>query len=122
MFSLLVPKCNHAFHIYCIDTWLRSHTNCPLCRARIITDLVTTPLVSVNQNPENPNTIVLQPRWKWNRGDEGGEIVNVGNERILKKDINSTENGSLVKICESESWGVNFNMGLGLCWESKPLE
>ncbi|KAI5661356.1 hypothetical protein M9H77_20679 [Catharanthus roseus] len=32
----LLPKCNHAFHINCIDTWLRSHTNCPLCRAGIV--------------------------------------------------------------------------------------
>lgn len=34
----LLPKCNHAFHIACIDTWLRSHTNCPLCRAGIISN------------------------------------------------------------------------------------
>ncbi|XP_062019676.1 E3 ubiquitin-protein ligase RING1-like [Rosa rugosa] len=32
----LLPKCDHAFHIPCIDTWLTSHTNCPLCRAPII--------------------------------------------------------------------------------------
>lgn len=32
----LLPKCNHAFHISCIDTWLRSHTNCPLCRSPIV--------------------------------------------------------------------------------------
>lgn len=32
----LLPKCNHAFHIPCIDTWLRSHTNCPMCRAGIL--------------------------------------------------------------------------------------
>ncbi|KAK7301156.1 hypothetical protein RJT34_12017 [Clitoria ternatea] len=34
----LLPKCNHAFHIPCIDTWLRSHTNCPLCRAGIVSN------------------------------------------------------------------------------------
>ncbi|KAJ9560472.1 hypothetical protein OSB04_005632 [Centaurea solstitialis] len=34
----LLPKCNHAFHIPCIDTWLRSHTNCPLCRAGILSN------------------------------------------------------------------------------------
>ncbi|PHT98626.1 E3 ubiquitin-protein ligase RING1 [Capsicum chinense] len=32
----ILPKCNHAFHILCIDTWLRSHTNCPMCRAGIV--------------------------------------------------------------------------------------
>lgn len=32
----LLPKCSHAFHIPCIDTWLRSHKNCPLCRAPIV--------------------------------------------------------------------------------------
>ncbi|MQL96582.1 hypothetical protein Taro_029260 [Colocasia esculenta] len=32
----LLPKCSHAFHIPCIDTWLRSHLNCPLCRAPIV--------------------------------------------------------------------------------------
>ncbi|PSS30129.1 RING-H2 finger protein [Actinidia chinensis var. chinensis] len=32
----LLPKCSHAFHIACIDTWLRSHKNCPLCRAPIV--------------------------------------------------------------------------------------
>ncbi|XP_074587862.1 E3 ubiquitin-protein ligase Os04g0590900-like [Curcuma longa] len=31
----LLPKCGHAFHLQCIDTWLRSHSNCPLCRASI---------------------------------------------------------------------------------------
>ncbi|KAL5795224.1 hypothetical protein ACOSQ2_000044 [Xanthoceras sorbifolium] len=31
----LLPKCSHAFHVQCIDTWLKSHSNCPLCRANI---------------------------------------------------------------------------------------
>ncbi|GAV91889.1 LOW QUALITY PROTEIN: zf-RING_2 domain-containing protein, partial [Cephalotus follicularis] len=31
----LLPECNHAFHLPCIDTWLKSHPSCPLCRANI---------------------------------------------------------------------------------------
>ncbi|KAL3321972.1 hypothetical protein AABB24_039544 [Solanum stoloniferum] len=42
----LLPKCNHAFHINCIDMWLRSHVNCPLCRAPIISNTVVAPVES----------------------------------------------------------------------------
>ncbi|GMP87614.1 hypothetical protein CsSME_00039916 [Camellia sinensis var. sinensis] len=31
----VLPKCNHCFHIDCVDMWFYSHTNCPLCRTRV---------------------------------------------------------------------------------------
>lgn len=28
-----LPECLHSFHVSCIDMWLFSHPNCPICRA-----------------------------------------------------------------------------------------
>lgn len=28
----VLPKCNHGFHVTCIDTWFVSHSSCPTCR------------------------------------------------------------------------------------------
>ncbi|XP_010436553.1 PREDICTED: RING-H2 finger protein ATL17-like [Camelina sativa] len=31
----VLPKCNHTFHIDCIDMWFHSHSTCPLCRSLV---------------------------------------------------------------------------------------
>lgn len=31
-----LPRCTHMFHASCIDMWLYSHSDCPLCRAPVV--------------------------------------------------------------------------------------
>ncbi|KAF5752187.1 RING-H2 finger protein ATL2 [Tripterygium wilfordii] len=41
----ILPKCNHSFHIECIDMWFHTHSTCPLCRSPV--DTCPVPEVSV---------------------------------------------------------------------------
>ncbi|KAE8725977.1 E3 ubiquitin-protein ligase RING1 [Hibiscus syriacus] len=89
----LLPKCNHAFHISCIDTWLRAHTNCPLCRAQIVFDaLCGTP---ADQDSANVNVIV---------DNQMGSSENVGiNEGRAESDLAEANDQRVSKDCIGRS-------------------
>ncbi|KAF1882942.1 hypothetical protein Lal_00003124 [Lupinus albus] len=48
----LLPNCKHNFHVGCIDTWLASHSTCPICRTEAEPWLVPQPR-------EGPNGLIL---------------------------------------------------------------
>ncbi|KNA04688.1 hypothetical protein SOVF_197360 [Spinacia oleracea] len=53
----LLPKCNHGFHVECIDMWFQSHSTCPLCRDSVIS-------TSSSTDNGNSNNVEVQ-------GDDG---------------------------------------------------
>lgn len=53
----LMPNCEHAFHIPCIDTWLKTHSNCPLCRSTMNPVVLPAPTIVPGSNPNDSNNI-----------------------------------------------------------------
>ncbi|CAI0406749.1 unnamed protein product [Linum tenue] len=86
-----LPVCSHAFHVDCIDIWLRSHANCPLCRARIfLRPPEFVPLMAArirpslvddtnlfllrNHNNNNDDTIISSPTTVASRTEPAGRM------------------------------------------------
>ncbi|KAK9266504.1 hypothetical protein L1049_012559 [Liquidambar formosana] len=83
----LLPKCSHAFHIPCIDTWLRSHTNCPMCRAGIVTNSFGAPSAEPNVGSSG-SVEETQMQILENNGP-------LGRERVDELGIGTEEEGEL---------------------------
>jgi hypothetical protein len=78
----LLPKCNHVFHLECIDVWFRSHSTCPLCRASLV------PTTDVQQVPDagprldQAESVVIEPEQE-REGDGGQGVLQVPFEVVV---------------------------------------
>uniref|UniRef100_A0A1J3CLK5 RING-type E3 ubiquitin transferase n=2 Tax=Noccaea caerulescens TaxID=107243 RepID=A0A1J3CLK5_NOCCA len=86
-----LPLCFHAFHLECIDEWLRSHPNCPLCRTAILGSAAADVLA-----PRSPFVPLMAPRIRPSFDNETNAI-------IIRSEIPRRSNSSTIAAAATET-------------------
>lgn len=130
----LLPKCSHAFHLPCIDTWLKSHANCPLCRANIVSFNATplplpTPVTELPSGTESPSAVQqaneneapaqdLEIRVREEEPSPGDRVPKT-RMRALSDLGNSEERDTIIEIREGEHQHVRRSFSMDYSCQSR---
>ncbi|KAI3695557.1 hypothetical protein L1987_78554 [Smallanthus sonchifolius] len=117
-----LPVCFHAFHVDCIDIWLKCHANCPLCRSSVFRpESPFIPVMSARIRPNFEDVIIqstiLEPSPEpehSRQGDGNNAVGEITHEVSLSPTRNSPDdrfNRRDFLLKRSYSFGFERNLG-----------
>lgn len=98
----LLPKCSHAFHVSCIDTWLKSHSNCPLCRSNIVFLNAALPPPIMEAPSRNDQTSVAELQNEEEPAAEDGSAEN-NNTNLPKSPARELQHAITIREDETQA-------------------
>nr|XP_043626251.1 RING-H2 finger protein ATL60-like [Erigeron canadensis] len=82
----ILPKCDHAFHVECIDMWFHSHSTCPVCRNPLISDQVE---IILEQEEEAMNAAMVEDD---DNADNNHDHHDSGSEQATSSSMQADKN------------------------------
>ncbi|KAF7153451.1 hypothetical protein RHSIM_Rhsim01G0239000 [Rhododendron simsii] len=89
-----LPDCGHGFHVECIDMWLSSHSNCPICRAGIrvggegkVVGIDSTPIGVATE--DSASEVVVEVVNSFDNGSNGVEVLSDSSARLSSSSLSS---------------------------------
>lgn len=82
----VLPTCKHCFHLDCIDIWLQSNDNCPLCRLSISgnTRYPIDRIVAPNSSPQEPPPFISRA---YVGSDEDFVVIELSDEQDSREHL-----------------------------------
>ncbi|CAI9764387.1 unnamed protein product [Fraxinus pennsylvanica] len=113
-----LPVCSHSFHVDCIDIWLRSHANCPLCRAGIFRPQSPfTPLMAARIRPSLEDIIVestiLEPLTEFLMEPDSTSVGEITREPSPQLNNQSEDRFNRRDFSLKRSYSFGFERNLG---------